>query len=297
MIKSFQSLIDYMSNNRQFKRLVVVCPHDEHTMEAVFRALREGWVSLLLVGDRSKMPLPEDWKNYADSIELEHAATVDEAAALSVKAVREGRADAIMKALLNTDILLRAILNKETGILPRGNVLSHIAVVETPKLDRLLFVSDSAVLPYPTEEQRAAQIGYLAAMCRKFQIECPRIAMLHCSETVSEKFPHTLTYAPLIERAKAGEWGKVLLDGPLDLICSLDKETLKIKGIDSCLEGEADALVFPDIEGGNIFYKSVIFFGASEIAAVLQGALCPVVISSRGDSVLTKYYSIAVALA
>ena len=121
--------------------------------------------------------------------------------------------------------------------------------------------------------------------------------MLHCTEFASEKFPHTLTYAPLIERAKAGEWGEILLDGPLDLRCTLDKEALDIKGIKSPLEGRADALVFPDIEGANAFYKTMPFFAGAEIAGVLQGPDCPVVLSSRGDSELTKYYSIAVALA
>lgn len=297
MITSFKSLVEHLSGQRQPKRLVVVYPHDEHTVEAVFRALREGWVRLLLVGDKSKMPLPEDWTNYAERIEFEHADSVAEAATLAVRAVREGRVEAMMKALINTDVLLRAILNKEEGILPKGRVMSHVAVIEVPKLRRFLLMSDAAVLPYPTEEQRVAQISYLANMCRKLQIECPKIAMLHCTEFANEKFPHTMTYAPLIERAKAGEWGNILLDGPLDLRCALDKEALEIKGIDSVLNGEADALLFPDIEGANAFYKTMPFFANAEIAGVLQGPDCPVVLSSRGDSVLTKYYSIAVALA
>ena len=297
MIKSVSALVAHLSEARNPKRLVVVYPHDEHSMEAVFMALREGWVKLLLVGDKSKMPLPADWEKYADSIEFLHADDAQEAARLSVKVVREGKADAMMKALVNTDVLLRAILNKEEGILPKGRVMSHIAVMEVPKLERFLLISDAAVLPYPTEEQRAAQIGYITEMCRRLQIATPRIAMLHCTENASEKFPHSMTYAPLIARAQQGEWGNLLLDGPLDLRCALDKEALDIKGIKSCLEGEADALLFPDIVGANVFYKTMPFFANAEIAGVLQGTDCPVVLSSRGDSVLTKYYSIAVALA
>jgi phosphate butyryltransferase len=296
MITSFQELIDHLSSQRTTKRLVVVYPHDEHTMEAVFRALREGWVHLLLVGDREKMPLPADWEDYKDKIEFEHADSAAEAARLSVLAVRNGRANAMMKALINTDVLLRAVLNKEEGILKQGRVMSHVAVIEVPLLKRFLLMSDAAVLPYPTEVQRAAQITYLSEMCRKLQIQQPRIAMLHCTEFASEKFPHTMTYAPLIERAQAGEWGNILLDGPLDLRCAIDQEALEIKGIKSTLEGKADALLFPDIEGANAFYKTMPFFAQAEIAGVLQGTDCPVVLSSRGDSVLTKYYSIAVAL-
>lgn len=297
MITSFKSLIARLSEQRERKCLVVVWPHDAHTVDAVFRALREGWVSLLLIGQRESMPLPADWEEYADRIAFEYATDAADAARLAVRAVREGRAQAMMKALINTDVLLRAILNKEEGILQKGRVMSHIAVMEIPALGRLLLMSDAAVLPYPTEEQRAAQIGYLAAMCRKLEIAQPRIAMLHCTEFAGEKFPHTLTYAPLIERSKAGEWGDILLDGPLDLRCTLDKEALDIKGINSPLEGKADALIFPDIEGANAFYKTMPLFAGAEIAGVLQGPDCPVVLSSRGDSELTKYYSIAVALA
>lgn len=254
-------------------RVAVVCPKDASTLTAVERAEQAGFVAATMVDE-------------AD------AAT---AAQRAVALVRSGEADALMKGLLNTDVLLRAVLDKAVGLLPAGGVLTHVAVADIAALGRLLCFTDAAVIPYPTPEQRRAQVEAVAAMCRamgrKMGFETPHIALIHCSEKVSEKFPHTLSYRTLCQAPPDG----CLVDGPLDVRCAIDPTALAVKGIPSKLEGRADALVFPDIEAANVFYKTITSLLHAPTAALLCGTTAPVVLPSRGDSADTKFYSLALA--
>ena len=221
---------------------------------------------------------------------------VDVAAAKAVALVREGQADVIMKGLLNTDNLLKAILNKETGILPKGRVLTHVTCAQVPGYERLIFCTDVAVIPRPTKEQREEQLRYILELCREMGIEEPRVSLINCSEQVNEKhFPHTVEYRELVAKAQAGEFGPCIVDGPLDLKTSLSAEALHKKHLESPLEGRADALIFPDIPAGNGFYKAITLFCHAETAAMLKGPQVPVVLTSRGDSPQSKFCSLALA--
>lgn len=295
-IRSFADMTAHLrSLNRRF-RLAVVCGSDDSTVTAVLRAVEEGFAEVFFVGDCEQIAQHpavqkhgEQWLHYME------AATHEEAAKTAVQMVRNGRADVLMKGLLHTSVLLRAVLNKEWGILPPGQTLTHIAVADMPLYGKLLFFTDAAVIPYPTPEQRAQQVAYLARMLHAFGISKPRIALVHCTETANEKFPHTMTYADLVRRAKDGEWGELIVDGPLDLRTSCDAVALHVKGIQSPIEGEADALVLPDIESGNVLYKVLPLFAQARIAGTLQGTLAPVVLSSRGDDAEAKFHSLALA--
>jgi phosphotransacetylase len=209
--------------------------------------------------------------------------------------VRNGEADVIMKGIINTDVLLRAVLNKEHGLLPKGNVLTHLSAIYLPMLGRIILMGDPAVIPYPTLEQREAMIRYTVKLAAAYGIEEPRIALIHCTEKVSEKFPLTLDYVQLIEKSKRGEFGKAIVDGPTDLKCAICKESADIKGIVSPLEGRADMLMMPDIEAGNVFYKTLTAFTDAQLAVGLMGAACPISLTSRSDSMETKLNSLAMA--
>jgi len=273
-IRNFDELIAHLSERTERRRVAVVCPRDESTCEAVARAKSAGFVEPIMVDDDD----------------------VDVAAAKAVALVRAGEADVLMKGLLNTDNLLKAVLNKETGILPKGRVLTHLTCIQMPQYDRFLFATDVAVIPYPTKEQRAEQLRYLLNLCRAMGISEPRVSLINCSEKVNPKhFPFTVEYLELIEQTKNGEFGPCIVDGPLDLKTSLSAKALHKKGIDSPLEGCADGLIFPDIQSGNVFYKAVTLFCEAETAAILQGPQVPVVLTSRADSVQSKFYSLALA--
>ena len=254
-------------------RVAAIEATDSHSSEAVETAVREGWakVTNLTTGDPQR--------------------SADEA----VQMVRNGEADVIMKGIINTDVLLRAVLNKEHGLLPKGNVLTHLSAIYLPMLGRIILMGDPAVIPYPTLEQREAMIRYTVKLAAAYGIEEPRIALIHCTEKVSEKFPLTLDYVQLIEKSKRGEFGKAIVDGPTDLKCAICKESADIKGIVSPLEGRADMLMMPDIEAGNVFYKTLTAFTDAQLAVGLIGAACPISLTSRSDSMETKLNSLAMA--
>ena len=270
----FELLIDRLRGMDTRVRVAVVCPRDASSQEALAQAASEGWIEPLAVDD-------------------DDPAT---AARQAVTLARQGQADVLMKGLISSDVLLRAILDKEVGILERGRVLSHVAVAKMPRYHKLVAYSDAAVIPYPTQEQRVQQVRYLLALCRGMGINVPRVALIHCSEhTDGRHFPHTVGYADIIRQAGQGDFGPCVIDGPLDLKTSLSAESLRVKGIESAVGGEADALVFPDIEAANVFHKTITLLADARIAAVLQGPSVPVVMPSRGDDAESKYLSLALA--
>lgn len=294
-IRTFDRLTAHLKALKRRKRIAVVCANDSNTEYAIARALEEGIAEFLMVGDSGILQKYPALRQYPQYVHALHEPDPDEAARRAVRIVREGGADILMKGIINTDNLLRAILDKEQGLLPRGRVLTHLAVMQIPAYHKLLFFSDAAVIPRPTLQQRIEMIGYAIRTCRSFGIVRPRIALIHCTEKVSAKFPLSLDYVNIVELAEAGEFGDVVIDGPLDVKTACEKASGDIKGIASPIGGEADVLIFPGIESGNAFYKAVSLFAHADMAGLLQGPVCPVVLPSRSDSGQSKYYSMAMA--
>ena len=256
-------------------KVVAVEANDEHSQWAIRRAEAEGWAKVTNV----------------------HCATVEESAAQAVRMVRQGEAQAIMKGIVNTDVLLKAVLNKEEGLLPKDAVISHVSAIKLPTYHKLLFVTDVAVIPYPTLEQRRAMIQYAVNICKVYGITQPKVALIHCTEKISPKFPVTEDYAQLIDDCRNGMFGQAILGGPIDLKCAIDKEAAVIKKLDTPVAGDSDVLLMPDIQAGNVFYKTVTTITDAEVAVGLQGAACPISITSRSDSEVTKFNSLAMACA
>ena len=296
IIKNFDQLEAHLAQVEQRKRVAVVWAADESTQYAVARALKVGFIDAIMVGCREQLEQLDSLKPYADHITYIDTDDRDEAAHLAVNLVKEGKADILMKGLINTDNLLRAVLNKETGILPKGNVLTHVTTAQIPGYDRLLMFTDAAVIPCPTREQRIEQVRYVASLCRSMGVAEPKIALIHCSEKVNEKhFPFTLEYRELAQMAADGTFGPCIVDGPLDIKTACNLHSMETKGIKSPIHGEADAVVFPDIQAGNVFYKTLTLWAGAETAGILQGPSAPVVTPSRSDSGECKFFSLAVA--
>lgn len=294
-IRNFNQLTAHLQSVGRRKRVAVVCANDSHTEYAVARALQEGIADFLVIGNSALLEPYPALKQYPGRVQILHVEDPDEAARMAVQMVRSGEADILMKGIINTDNLLHAILDKERGLLPKGRVLTHLSMSQMPSYDKLLFFSDAAVIPAPTLQQRMEMIQYAIATCRRFGIARPRIALIHCTEKVSSRFPHSLDYVNIVELAESGEFGDVIIDGPLDVKTACEKSSGDIKGIVSPIDGEADVLIFPNIESGNTFYKTISLFAHAEMAGILQGPICPVVLTSRSDSGLSKYYSLAMA--
>ena len=296
-IVDFKALPERLRSAGRRVTVAVASPADTHTEEVIERSVSEDFALFILVAVKTKLDIARRLaESHPDHVRLITADDDDDAARKAAAEVRRGNADVLMKGSLNTDNLLRAVLNKENGILVKGSVLTHIAVAEIPGINRLLFFSDAAVIPFPTTEQLDAITSYISATWRSITgSSCPRIALTHCTEKTSEKFPVTLSYQALKEYASEGRYGDVSIDGPMDVKTACDAESGAIKGISSPVVGNADILIFPDIEAGNTFYKTITLFAHATVAGMLAGTTVPVVVTSRADSADSKFYSLATA--
>lgn len=298
-IKSFTQLTSHLkelaSKEERRKRIAVVWPDDEETLEAVKLALADGFANFIMVGNTPTLASSPLLDQYKGQIEVEEVPDEDAAARRAVELVHQGAADIIMKGTVHTDNLLRAILNKENGLLPRGRVLTHITASEIPAYPHLLFFSDAAVVPYPTLEQREQILGYDLEVCRQFGIKEPKVALIHFTEKVNPKFPNSTDYAEMVARCDRGAYGEAVLAGPIDVKTACDAHAAGVKHIENAVCGRADLLLFPNIESGNVFYKTITLFAGAQTAGMLMGPECPVVVPSRSDSARSKYNSLAMA--
>lgn len=295
-IKSFKDLTSHLSDTKMRKRMAVANGVDSHTLDAVLMAVEAGIIEAYLIGDVATIEayLLEQ-PNVSSHIHVIDKPEVNEATIEAVRMVKQGECDILMKGLVNTDVILRAILDKEKGLLPKGNVLTYNAALEIPSYHKLIFFSDPAVIPYPTLEQRVAMIKYAINTSRKFGFEHPKIALIHATEVANPKIQFMQDYMDIMQMWRMGEFGDVIIDGPLDIFLALDTERGGIKNVPSPLLGDADVLIFPDFACANIFYKAVALFGNAQMGGILQGTEKPCVLTSRSESSLSKFYSIAVA--
>ncbi len=295
-ISSFAELTAHLQSVNNRKRLAVANAVDSHTLDAVLMAVEKGIVEAFLIGDVAAIESPELFEhNPSPFIHIIDMPDVKQATLEAVRMVREDEADILMKGLVNTDIILRAILDKEKGLLPPGRVMTYNAALEIPGYHKLLFFSDPAVIPSPSLEQRTAMIKYAIASAHKFGIEQPKVALIHATEVANPKIHYMQDYLDIMDAWRKGEFGDVIMDGPLDIFLALNKERGSIKNVPSPVLGDADVLIFPNFEAANVFYKGVSLFGGAEMGGLLQGPDKPVVMTSRSESVQSKFYSIAIA--
>lgn len=296
-IKNFDDLLSHLRNANRRKKVAVACPADSHTEYVVKRALDEGIADFILVYGAPETPEFAAIRNAHDShVSAIYMSNPDEAARKAVEIVRNGNADVLMKGTINTDNLLRAVLDKNKGLLLPGHVLSHVTLAHIPSYGKMITFSDAAVVPRPTLEQFEAIVGYVSSVCNDIGTDCPKIALIHCTEKTSDKFAHTICYAEIIHKAAEGAYGSVLIDGPMDVKTACDSESGSIKGMSSPVIGDADALIFPNIESGNVFYKTITLFCGATTAGMLCGTTHPVVVASRADSCESKFYSLALGI-
>ena len=282
--------------DRPRKRLVVAWANDAHTLEAVNAAVEAGLVEAILVGDEPVMNrVLQELALSKERFRMVHAATDTEAAARAVAMVRFGEADLLMKGLLSTEKYMKAILAKDQGLLDPGAILSHVTVMEHPGHPKLLVAGDVAVIPEPELKEKVAILGYLVATAKALGVETPKVAVLSASETVQPKLRSSAEGAMLSKMADRGQIKGAFVDGPMALDGAIDPESARIKGMTGPVAGDADCLLFPNLEAGNTFYKAGTKLGGAEIAAVVAGAKVPCVLSSRGDTAKTKLSSIALA--
>ena len=296
MAKNFDELLSKLSECDK-KVLSVACAQDKAVLEAVNEAHKMGIVDAILVGDEAKIrEIAAEIGMNCDNFRIINEPDTDKAPLTAVKLVHDGEASMYMKGILPTKNFLKSVLNKEVG-LRTGKPLSHVTVMQIPGIDRLLFLSDVAFIPYPTLEDKKAIINYDVDVAKACGVDNPKVAPLAAVEVVNPKMPATVDADELRKANEAGEIKDCVVDGPLSLDIAIDPAAAAEKGAqDRPAAGKADILLFPDIHAGNICYKALTHLVPGlKNGAVLLGTAAPVILASRSDSKETKIYSIALA--
>jgi phosphotransacetylase len=280
------------------KRLVAAYANDSHTIEAVNEAVDNGIIEAVLTGDTETIKkVCAELNIDVSKFKIIQEADEMKAATLAVKLINDGEGDILMKGLVSTDKYMRAVLNKETGLMLPKAVLTHVAVVENPAYHKLMIASDCAIIPNPDLKQKEIIINFLVQTAKAIGIEKPKVALIAATEQVSTGMQACIDASILSKMADRGQIKGAYVDGPLALDVAIDKESAETKKLTGVVAGDADCLLFPNIESGNVFYKACTKFNNAEIAANVMGAKVPCVLSSRGDTSKTKLYSIALAAA
>lgn len=295
MITNLEQMIE-AARAKTRKRIVAAYANDSHTIEAVNHAIDLGIVEGTLVGDEATiLRVCSELNIDPGKFKIVQEADEQKAARKAVELIVKGEGDILMKGLVSTDKYMRAILNKEAGLMPPKAILSHVTVLENPNYHKLLIVGDVAIIPAPDLEQKIAITNYLIQTAHALGIEKPKVALIAATEQMLPGMQACVDAGIISKMAERGQIKGAIIDGPLSLDTAIDKESAEIKKLKSEVAGDADCLLFPNIEAGNIFYKFNTKLAKGELGAIVVGAKCPAVLSSRGDSALTKTYSIALA--
>lgn len=295
MIKTFEDIMK-IAKEKGPKKVAVACAQDEDVLLAIKTASEAGIVNGYLVGKEDEI------KTIADKISLDLSTfeiiNIEDMAEASLKAVElvsSGQAQLVMKGLVDTAIILKAVLNKEIG-LRTGNVLSHVAVFELPKYHKLLTVTDAAMNITPDVNQKKQIIENALAVTRGLEIEKANVGVICAKEKVNPKMQATVDAAELVRMNQEGELTDCVVGGPFALDNAVSKEAAKIKGIKDPIAGDVDIVLTDDIDAGNVLYKALAFLAESRNAGVLVGAKAPVILTSRADSDEAKLFSIALGV-
>lgn len=297
MFTTFEEIFAELRSRGARKRMVAAWGVDSHTIAAAAKAVELGLADVTLVGDENMIADACKEEGVDMSVfTVVHNPDELPSVAQAVQMIREGQGDFLMKGLCSTDKFLRAILNKETGLLPPKGTLTHCTTLEIPSYHKLLFVGDVAVIPAPDFKQKQLIMDFLVKTAKAVGVAKPKVAIIAATEQVLPSQPATIEAAMLAKMVDRGQIKGCVADGPLALDVAIDKESVEIKGLTSPVAGDADCLLFPNIESGNVFYKanSKLVPGVKQ-AGILVGAKVPCVLSSRADSIDTKLNSIAIA--
>lgn len=296
-IKSLQEL-EQLVKEQETPTMSVAFAQDEDTIKAVERAVKEKIVNAIMVGDKDIIESKCKELGIDPGIfEIVHEPDEKKSGDLAVKMIIDKKASILMKGLISTPYFLKSILNKEYNLIKKGTVLSHTTVIDVPAYDKLLIVSDVAMIPDPDLQQKVQMINYNIKIAKKLNIENPKVALVGANEKVSDKMQATIDAAVISKMADRKQIKGAIIDGPLALDVALSPKACEIKGLISPIEGSADILIFPNIDAGNIFYKATTILANGKLAGLVTGAPFPAVLTSRADDDDSKYYSIVLAAA
>jgi len=293
--RTFKELIESRKGGGSSRKVAVACAADEHTLEAVTKAEDDGICVPLLVGDGEAIgailrQLGRDPAGY----EICPEADSRKACECAVRLVREGRADFLMKGMVDTSLFLKAVVDKANG-LGTGGLMSHFALFEIPTYHKLLAPIDGGMVAYPTLDQKRQIIQSAVDVMLKMGFDAPKVGVLACAEKVNPKMPETVEAAELARMNREGIIRGCIVEGPVSYDCAMSAEIAREKGYQSAIAGDVDLLLAPNIHAGNIMGKMLTVTCGAKMAGFIMGALCPVIMTSRGASAEEKYLSLAIS--
>lgn len=295
MIKNFEELMN-LAKDRGPKRVAVACAHDRDVLLSIKLAMEEEIIIPILVGDEEKIEEIAHEINFnLDGIRLVNEPDKALASRRAIEFIRLGQAEILMKGLVDTSIIMKEVLSKEMG-LRTDKLISHVAIFDIASYHKVFMVTDAAMNIAPSLAEKKDIIDNSLELARALDIDKPKVAVLAAVEKVSPKMEATVHAQELVEMHKEGLITNCIIDGPFALDNAISKESAKVKGIDSPVAGDADILLAPDIEAGNVLYKSLSFLGGAKSAGIILGAKAPIVLTSRADNEEAKLNSIALAV-
>jgi len=286
-----------LATKGQRRKLVLAAAQDHFSLNAVMQACADGIIEPVLVGAKSEIDaIAQEFGHSLEGIKVIDEPDMEKSVELSVRMVNRKEADVLMKGKVGTSTLLKCVLNKEWG-LRTGNLGSHFALFEVKTYHKLIAVADVAMNIAPNLQDKIAIVDNSVACLNKLGIPMPKVAVLGAVEMVNENMEATLHAALLSKMNQRDQIRNCIIDGPLAFDNAVSYESARHKGIMSDVAGDTDLLLMPDIEVGNVLYKSLVFFANAKVAGVILGAKAPIVLTSRSDSEEAKYYSIILAAA
>lgn len=296
MFRTFSDILDAVCR-RETKTIAVAMAQELEILKAAWRAREMGLANSILIGEEGEIETTaKSLEIPLEGFEVIHEPDPDRTVQRAVDLAREGKADVLMKGLVGTAPLLRAVLDKEKG-LRTGRILSHVTVFEPPGYERLFLLTDAAMNIAPNLERKVELIKNAALIARSLKITKPKVAPICAVELVNTEMPATVDAALLAKMADRGQLAGVYIDGPLALDNAVSTQAAQCKGIVSPVAGEADILLAPSIEVGNVLYKTLHYFCPGvKMAGIVTGAQVPIVLTSRADSQETKLQSMALSL-
>ncbi len=296
-MKKLSELVSAAAALGQKRHVVAAYAQDFHTIEAASDAVDQGIARVTLIGEKAIIEqVCRQEKIDANKFEIVDILGDTACVEHAVRMVSAGQADVLMKGLVSTDKYMRGILSKEYGLLPPKGVLSHIAVMDIPSYEKLLIISDIAIIPYPDLSQKAAIIGYQRKTAAAMGISPVKVACIAPTEQMLPNIKSCSEGAILSKMAERGQLGDVIVEGPISVDVAMMADVAELKKVKgSKIAGDVDAMLFDDLDAANVFFKALTKLAGAELAGIVAGAKAPCVLTSRGDTRLSKLYSIALA--
>ena len=295
MLKNLEAMAELVKANPKKKRIVLCCAHDEHSLDAVYEAYKDGIVTPIFVGkeEEIKKISNEEGFDFGD-VTIYNIDDDVECAKKAVELIRNGEGDFLLKGKMQTADLLKQVVNNETG-LQIGKIMSHVGIFEIPNYHKLVVMTDGGMLVSPDLEKKAKIINNAVETLHNMGYENPKVGVLCAAEKLNEKAQESVDAAALKEMNEKGEISGCIVEGPISYDIALNKDIADFKGFESPVAGDADILIVPNMAAGNMLGKSWCLTAGGEMAGIIVGAKAPIVLTSRGATAEEKFYSIVFA--